>query len=108
MAFEAVAFAVKLGRAGLHRLSKNEECMIVMEYGLSFFLDEDKVEGAFNLLDSNAEIVAAISRVSAKVDLLLDEASTRGAIQYSPENCPENYPENCPEKCPENPFKNYS
>lgn len=76
MAFEAVAFAVKLGRAGLHRMSRNEECMIVMEYGLSFFLDEDKVEGAFNLLDSNAEIVAAISKVSAKVDLLLDEAST--------------------------------
>ena len=47
-----------------------------MEYGLSFFLDEDKVESAFNLLDSSAEIVAAIAKVGAKVDLLLDEAST--------------------------------
>ena len=47
-----------------------------MEYGLSFFLDEDKVESAFNLLDSSAEIVKAIAKVGAKVDLLLDEAST--------------------------------
>ena len=36
-----------------------------MEYGLSFFLDEDKVESAFNLLDSNAEIVAAIAKAKA-------------------------------------------
>ncbi len=75
MALEVASLTLKLGGLGLRKLSEQEEMLFVMKYGLSFIVDEDIVDGLFDMISGNSELIKQMESVSKKVDLLLDEAS---------------------------------